>query len=70
MKKEKEEYIQLPPLKKDTDIRVIEAIWSYLQLSEESRKRVFDFLVDVKDGKVDYSTSSIQAYRKIRKENS
>ena len=41
------DYIQLPPLKKDTPSDVVSMIWEYLKLSEESRKRVKTELLDI-----------------------
>ena len=35
MNKMENEYIQLPPLKRDTDLRVIMALWEYVRLSDE-----------------------------------
>ena len=37
---EKTDFIQLPPIKKDTPSEVVSMIWQYLKLPEESRKRV------------------------------
>ena len=50
------EYIQLPPLKRDTPTEVVSMIWEYLKLSEESRKRIKAELLDVHEncGKVDF----------------
>ena len=36
---EKNDYIQLPPMKKDTSEDVVSFIWKYMKLSEESRKK-------------------------------
>ena len=44
---EKNDFIQLPPLKKDTPSEVVLMIWEYLKLSEESRKRVKTELLDI-----------------------
>ena len=44
---EKNDFIQLPPLKKDTPSEVVSMIWEYLKLSEESRKRVKTELLDI-----------------------
>ena len=35
---EKTDFIQLPPIKKDTPSEVVSMIWQYLKLPEESRK--------------------------------
>ena len=44
---EKNDFIQLPPIKKDTPSEVVSMIWQYLKLPEESRKRVTADLIDV-----------------------
>ena len=44
---ENNDYIQLPPIKKDTPSEVVSMIWQYLKLPEESRKRVKADLIDV-----------------------
>ena len=41
------DFIQLPPIKKDTPSEVVSMIWQYLKLPEESRKRVKADLIDV-----------------------
>jgi len=44
---ENNDFIQLPPIKKDTPSEVVSMIWQYLKLPEESRKRVKADLIDV-----------------------
>ena len=44
---ENNDFIQLPPIKKDTPSEVVSMIWQYLKLPEESRKRVTADLIDV-----------------------
>ena len=53
---EKNEFIQLPPIKKDTPSEVVSLVWQYLKLPEESRKRVTAELIDVHEncGKEDF----------------
>ena len=53
---EKNDFIQLPPIKKDTPSEVVLMIWQYLKLPEESRKRVKADLIDVHEncGKEDF----------------
>ena len=53
---EKNDFIQLPPIKKDTPYEVVSMIWQYLKLPEESRKRVKADLIDVHEncGKEDF----------------
>lgn len=50
------DYIQLPPLKRDTPTEVVSMIWEYLKLSEESRKKIKAELLDVHEncGKEDF----------------
>lgn len=45
MKIENNEYIQLPPLRRDTDLKVIIALWEYVKLPEEMRKNVLSSVV-------------------------
>ena len=53
---ENNDFIQLPPIKKDTPSEVVSMIWQYLKLPEESRKRVKADLIDVHEncGKEDF----------------
>ena len=53
---EKLDYIQLPPMKRDTPTEVVSMIWEYLKLSKESRERVKAELLDVHEncGKADF----------------
>lgn len=44
MNKMENEYIQLPPLKRDTDLRVIMALWEYVRLSDEEREHVLTIM--------------------------
>ena len=37
-------YIQLPPLRRDTDLKVVMALWEYVKMPEESRQKVLAFL--------------------------
>ena len=50
------DYIQLPPMKRDTPTEVVSMIWEYLKLPKESRKRVKAELIDVHEncGKSDF----------------
>ena len=38
------DYIQLPPLRRDTDLKVVIALWEYVKMPEESRQKVLAFL--------------------------
>lgn len=48
MNKMENEYIQLPPLKRDTDLRVIMALWEYVRLADEEREHVFTIMNEIK----------------------
>lgn len=48
MNKMENEYIQLPPLKRDTDLRVIMALWEYVRLSDEEREHVLTIMNEIK----------------------
>ena len=58
---ENNDYIQLPPIKKDTPSEVVSMIWQYLQLPEESRKRVKAELINVHEncGKEDFQIPNL-----------
>ena len=51
MNKMENEYIQLPPLKRDTDLRVIMALWEYVRLSDEEREHVLTIMNEIKKDK-------------------
>ena len=48
MNKMENEYIQLPPLKRDTDLRVIMALWEYVRLADEEREHAFTIMNEIK----------------------
>ena len=58
---EKNDFIQLPPIKKDTPSEVVSMIWQYLKLPEESRKRVKAELINVDEncGKEDFQIPNL-----------
>lgn len=58
---EKNDFIQLPPIKKDTPSEVVSMIWQYLKLPEESRKRVKAELINVHEncGKEDFQIPNL-----------
>ena len=39
---EKNDFIQLPPIKKDTSSDVVAFIWEYMKIPENSREKVFN----------------------------
>ena len=51
MNKKENEYIQLPPLKRDTDLRVIMALWEYVRLSDEEGEHVLTIMNEIKKDK-------------------
>lgn len=55
------DYIQLPPMKKDTPTDVVSMIWEYLKLPKESRERVKVELIDVHEncGKSNFQTPDL-----------
>ena len=65
----REEYIQLPPLRKDTDIRVIEALWEYVKLPAEAQKRVLSFMEEFENTRPGEEMPPLEAYRKISQED-
>lgn len=65
----REEYIQLPPLRKDTDIRVIEALWEYVKLPAEAQKRVLYFMEEFENTRPGEEMPPLEAYRKISQED-
>ena len=58
---EKNDFIQLQPIKKDTPSEVVSMIWQYLKLPEESRKRVKAELINVHEncGKEDFQIPNL-----------
>ena len=43
---ENNDYIQLPPLKKDTPSDVVAFMWEYMKVPEDSREKVKNLLKD------------------------
>ena len=43
---EKNDFIQLPPIKKDTSSDVVAFIWEYMKIPESSREKVKDLIKD------------------------
>ena len=50
MSRERDEYIQLPPIKKDTDPEVLIALWEYMKMPDESQKVVLSTMKELNDG--------------------
>lgn len=69
MSREKDGYIQLPPLKKDTDPEVLIALWEYMKMPEESQKVVFSTMKELNDCGEDGIFPPPEAYRSLPSEN-
>ena len=65
---ENNDYIQLPPLKKDTPSDVVAFMWEYMKVPENSREKVKNLIkaVHENDAKLDYKASKL--YEVIPKE--
>ena len=50
MSREKDEYIQLPPLRRDTDLEVLIALWEYMKMPDESQKVVLSTMKELNAG--------------------
>ena len=68
MYREKEEYIQLPPMKKDTDPKVVEILWEYVKLSEEAREVVYSDILGISAGDSTGNVTPSGDYQKISHE--
>ena len=49
---ENNDYIQLPPLKKDTPSDVVAFMWEYIKVPEDSREKVKNLLKDANENGV------------------
>ena len=49
---ENNDYIQLPPLKKDTPSDVVAFMWKYMKVPENSREKVKNLLKDANENGV------------------
>lgn len=47
--REKNDYIQLPPMKKDTSADVVSFIWEYMKLPEEVREKVKSGMDEIRE---------------------
>lgn len=41
------DFIQLPPLRRDTDAKVVSTLWEYVQLTEETQKILLSVMKDL-----------------------
>ena len=69
MNKMENEYIQLPPLKRDTDLRVIMALWEYVRLSDEEREHVLTIMNEIKKDKESRVLPSLESFQNLPQEN-
>ena len=63
-----EEYIQLPPLHRDTEGIAVRAIWEFTKLTEEERERVYAELKSVVNKENIEKFEEPSEYRKIKSE--
>ena len=62
------EFIQLPPLKKDTPSDVVAFIWAYMKVPEDSREKVKNLLKDANENGVKISHQAPTLYDVVPKE--
>lgn len=65
---EKNDYIQLPPMKKDTSADVISFIWEYMKLPEELRKKVKAEMDEIREHCRDSDFQRPDLYETVSKE--
>ena len=65
---ENNDYIQLPPLKKDTPSEVVAFIWEYMKVPEDSREKVNNLLKDANENGVKLSHQAPTLYDVVPKE--
>lgn len=68
MNKKENEYIQLPPLKRDTDLRVIMALWEYVRLSDEEREHVLTIMNEIKKDKASRMLPPLESLQNLPQE--
>lgn len=69
MNKIENEYIQLPPLKRDTDLRVIMALWEYVRLADEEREHVFTIMNEIKKDKESRVLPPLESFQNLPQED-
>ena len=62
------DYIQLPPLKKDTPSDVVAFIWEYMKIPENARERVKDLIKGVHENGVKLDYKAPKLYDVVPKE--
>ena len=65
---ENNDYIQLPPLKKDTPADVVAFMWEYMKVPEDSREKVKNLLKDANENGVKISHQAPTLYDVVPKE--
>ena len=65
---ENNDYIQLPPLKKDTPSDVVTFMWEYMKVPEDSREKVKNLLKDANENGVKISHQAPTLYDVVPKE--
>ena len=65
---ENNDYIQLPPLKKDTPSDVVAFMWEYMKIPENSREKVKDLIKDVHENDVKLDYKEPKLYDVVQKE--
>ena len=65
---EKNDFIQLPPIKKDTLSDVVAFIWEYMKIPENSREKVKDLIKDVHENGVKLDYKEPKLYDVVQKE--
>ena len=65
---ENKDYIQLPPLKKDTPSDVVAFMWEYMKVPENSREKVKNLLKDANENGVKLSHQAPTLYDVVPKE--
>ena len=65
---ENNDFIQLPPLKKDTPADVVAFMWEYMKVPENSREKVKNLLKDANENGVKLSHQAPTLYDVVPKE--
>ena len=65
---ENNDFIQLPPLKKDTPSDVVAFMWEYMKVPENSREKVKNLLKDANENGVKISHQASTLYDVVPKE--
>ena len=65
MSDDMKKYIQLPPMERTVDSRVIQALWAYAQLPAEAKKKVYEDMKKVQGEEVQVAETISQHYEKI-----